>query len=68
MRRNPVLGPNWAVLETAVLCGSDTSLSEKFPAVRIVNQIQAVCKYIFINLRSKKEDQCATNALLLYKT
>ena len=48
MGRNPVLGSDWAVLETAVLCASDTSLSEKFPAVRIVNQIQAACKCVFM--------------------
>ena len=42
-----VLGPVMAVSETAVSRRRNTSVPEKFPAVRIINQVQTVCKHAF---------------------
>ena len=51
MQRLPGLRPVMAVSETAVSCRRDTSVPEKFPAVRITNQVQTVCKHAYEKLK-----------------
>ena len=46
-----VLGPVMAVSETAVSRRRNTSVPEKFPAVRITNQVQTVCKHAYEKLK-----------------